>query len=61
MSLEIESDLRLETRAWLSLDLPVRGLGLSASWERRWRQGSMGDVTRRDGDQAVLGGLSWGF
>ncbi len=54
-------DLRLETRAWLSLDLPVRGLTLSAAWERRWREGRMDDSARRDGDQAVLGGLSWGF
>lgn len=54
-------DLRLETRAWLSLDLPLRGLTLSAAWERRWREGHMGGATRRDGDEAVLGGLSWGF
>lgn len=54
-------DLRLETRAWLSLDLPASGLGLSATWERRWREGSMGGVESRAGDQALLGGLSWGF
>jgi hypothetical protein len=54
-------DLRLETRAWLSLDLPLRGLTLSAAWERRWREGHMDGAARRDGDEAVLGGLSWGF
>lgn len=54
-------DLRLETRAWLSLDLPPRGLTLSAAWERRWREGRIDAATRRDGDEALLGGLSWGF
>jgi len=52
-------DLRLETRAWLSLDLPLRGLTLSAAWERRWREGRMDGASRRDGDEAVLGGLAW--
>ena len=54
-------ELRLEARAFASVDLPVPGLALTARWERNWCLGTMGQLTRREGDQLLLGGFSYGF